>query len=100
MVLRASQMTDVLTAALGGIGVAVLPCFLGDVEPGLRRLTGEVVAKHALSLVYRREARVSEPVRAAIRFVKAVVRQHSALIGGRRGPSSREADPEPGDRSD
>jgi DNA-binding transcriptional LysR family regulator len=88
-VLRSSQMTDVLTAALGGIGLAVLPCFLGDVEPGLRRVTSQVLATQPLSLVYRREARLSEPVRAAIRFVKTVVRQHSGLIGGSRGESKQ-----------
>jgi hypothetical protein len=29
-------MTDMLSAALSGIGLAVLPCLLGDEEPRLR----------------------------------------------------------------
>jgi DNA-binding transcriptional LysR family regulator len=82
IVLRSREMTDVLSAALSGIGLAMLPCLLGDEEPALRRLTPEVLATQSLSLVYRREAGISEPVRAAIRFVTTVIRQHSPRIKG------------------
>lgn len=84
-VLRSGQMTDVLSAAVGGIGLAVLPCFLADAEPKLRRLTPHVLATLPITLVYRREARISEPVRAAIRFVKTVVRRNAGLLGGAGG---------------
>jgi DNA-binding transcriptional LysR family regulator len=81
-VLRSSEMTDVRTAALSGIGLAVLPCFLGDEEAALQRLTPEVLTRQSLCLVYRREARLSEPVRAAIRFVRAVVQRQRRQIDG------------------
>jgi DNA-binding transcriptional LysR family regulator len=77
-------MTDVLSATLSGIGLALLPCLLGDEEPMLKRLTPQVLVTQSLSLVYRREARLSGPVRAAIRFVKAVIRQHRDRISGIR----------------
>jgi DNA-binding transcriptional LysR family regulator len=84
IVLRSREMTDVLSAALSGIGLAVLPCLLGDAEPALTRLTPQVLAKQNLSLVYPREFRASESMRAAIGFVRAVVRQHALLISGVR----------------
>jgi DNA-binding transcriptional LysR family regulator len=44
IVLRSREMTDVLSATLSGIGLAMLPCLLGDEEPALRRLTPQVLA--------------------------------------------------------
>lgn len=85
IVLRSREMIDVLSAARSGIGLAVLPCLLGDREPALRRLTPKVLTTQDLSLVYRREARLSEAVRAAIRFVRAVMQQHAAVIRGVEG---------------
>jgi len=84
VVLRSREMTDMLTATLGGVGLAVLPCSLGDAEPALRRLTPKVLATRTLSLVYRREARLSKDVRAVIRYVVEVMREHAARIGGVR----------------
>jgi DNA-binding transcriptional LysR family regulator len=84
IVLRSREMTDVLSAALSGIGLAVLPCLLGDEEPALKRLTPQVLVKQNLSLVYPREFKTSESMRAAIDFVRTVVRQHALLISGVR----------------
>src|SRR5260370_430900 len=44
IVLRSREMTDMLTAALSGVGLAALPCMFGDSEPALKRLTPEVIA--------------------------------------------------------
>jgi DNA-binding transcriptional LysR family regulator len=82
IVLRSREMTDMLSAALGGVGLAVLPCSLADSEPALRRLTRDVVATRPLSLVYRREARLSSELRAVIRFVCDVMRDNAARISG------------------
>jgi DNA-binding transcriptional LysR family regulator len=82
IVLRSREMTDMLAAALGGIGLALLPCLLADTEPGLSRLTPEVLVRRPLSLVYRREMRLSEPVRGVIDFVFEVMREHAARIEG------------------
>jgi DNA-binding transcriptional LysR family regulator len=82
IVLRSREMTDMLSAALSGIGVAVLPCMLGDQEATLTRLTPQVLATQTFSLVYRRELRNSDSARAAIGFVRTVIRQNAALIRG------------------
>jgi DNA-binding transcriptional LysR family regulator len=82
IVLRSREMTDVFSAALSGVGLAVLPCLLGDDQPALTRLTPQVLATQDLSLVYTREFRNSPSGRTAIGFVKTVVRQHAPLISG------------------
>lgn len=82
VVVRSREMTDIVAAASSGLGLALLPCVLADVEPGLVRLTPEVLASRPLSLVYRREMRLSAPVAAVIDFVFEVIRVNSAHIEG------------------
>lgn len=85
IVTRHREAADMVSAAVAGVGLAVLPCILGDTEPGLRRLTSEVLGTRTVSLVYRREALLSEPVRAVIGFVMQVMRESAALVSGVRG---------------
>ena len=82
--LRSREMTDMLAAAASGAGLAALPCMLGDAEPGLRRLVPDLIATRTLSLVYRREARLSAEIRAVIRFAVDVMREHADRIRGAR----------------
>jgi DNA-binding transcriptional LysR family regulator len=86
IVLRSRELTDMLTAAVDGVGLAVLPCSLADSEPRLRRLTPEVVVSRPLALVHRREARLSKETRAVIRFVVDVVARNASEITGVRRP--------------
>jgi len=86
VVLRSREMTDMVAAASSGLGLAVLPCVLADAEPGLVRLTPEVLATRALSLVYRREMRLSTAVSAVIDFVFDIIRANAALIEGTQAP--------------
>ncbi len=81
-VLRSREMTDMLEAAAAGLGLAVLPCVLGDTEPTLRRLSDEILGTRRLSLVYRREMLRVAPVRAVITFVASLMREHAGLISG------------------
>jgi DNA-binding transcriptional LysR family regulator len=82
IVLRSREMTDMLAAAVSGVGLAVLPCSLADGETTLRRLTPKVVATRDIFLVYRREARLSAEVRAVIQFVADVMREHADRLSG------------------
>lgn len=82
IVLRSREMTDMAAAAASGVGIAALPVGVGDDEPRLRRLTREVIATRAVSLVYRREAKLSEPVRAVIDFVIDVMKEASTKMSG------------------
>jgi DNA-binding transcriptional LysR family regulator len=81
-VLRGRTMIDVFDAAVSGVGVALLSCFLGDRDLRLKRLTPAVLVTHPLSLVYRREAIISESMQAVRRFVTSVLGQHVNEIRG------------------
>lgn len=86
--LRIRSMTDMLAAALSGAGLALLPCVLADEEPELQRVTSDVLVTSEVSLVYRREVRMVEPVRSVIQFVKGVLHANEArLMGAQAVPS-------------
>ena len=82
IVLRSRELADMQAAALAGAGLALLPCLGADAEPGLVRLTPQVLVRRALWLVYARESRLSQPVQAVIHFVLDVMRTHAARIEG------------------
>jgi DNA-binding transcriptional LysR family regulator len=82
IVLHGREMADVLSAVLSGAGLAMLPCFMGDEEPSLRRLTPEVLAESPLAIVYSREVRIADPVRAVFRYLTTVLRRQARKIGG------------------
>ena len=81
--LRASDMTMQLAAIRAGSGRGVLPCFVGDEDPVLERLTPPVpeIAAH-YSVIVHRDLRRAVCVRAVIDWVKAVfAEQRDALAG-------------------
>jgi DNA-binding transcriptional LysR family regulator len=82
IVMRANELDTSLMAAVDGAGLTILPCFLADQEPRLRRLTPEVLVTPPLSLVYRREARQSKAIKTAINFVVDVMRRNAARFAG------------------
>jgi DNA-binding transcriptional LysR family regulator len=84
IVLRSREMTDMLAAVTSGLGLGVLPCYLGDADPALVRLTRQPVASSKLSLVYRREARLARPIRAVADLVVAAMQQQAQRLLGRR----------------
>jgi DNA-binding transcriptional LysR family regulator len=75
VVLRSREITDMMAAALSGVGLAVLPCIVADRETKLARLTKETIATRTVSLVYRRELKLSRELRAVIDMVVDVMRQ-------------------------
>ena len=78
------EVVDIAEAAVSGAGIAILPCSLGDVEPKLVRLTADVVARHTMWLVYRRELAISNEVRAVIRFLTQLLKEQKSLLSGER----------------
>ena len=82
VVSRSNASSSLVAAAVAGAGLALLPCFLAEAEPALKRLTPDVLIKHSVSLAYRREVRLAEPVREAIRFVIDLMRTHAEELRG------------------
>ena len=79
IVTRASDARVALDLARAGVGRIVMPCFAGDAEPGLARLTGPIEElTHVEWLVAHHDARHDPPVRHALdalhRFLVSVER--------------------------
>jgi len=85
VVSRSNASAALVDATVAGAGLALLPCFLAEEEPALKRLTPEVLTSHPLWLVYRREVRIAQPVRQVINFVVAVIRINAERIKGTAG---------------
>jgi DNA-binding transcriptional LysR family regulator len=80
--LRGNSVVGVLNAALCGMGVAVIPCFLGESEPQLRRLTPRVLGARDIHLVVHPDlARVAR-IRAVMDFIVELFERDTALWTG------------------
>jgi len=73
----------VLAAASAGAGLCVLPCFVGDREPGLSRASGLVrELEHDQWLVSHDDDRHSKAIRLVSDRLAKLVRSHEALFSG------------------
>ncbi len=80
--MRGNSVVAVLNAAICGMGVAVLPCFLGEPEPQLRRLTPRILGVRDIHLVVHPDlARVAR-VRAVMDFIVELFERDAALWTG------------------
>jgi DNA-binding transcriptional LysR family regulator len=84
IVYRASSLINQFTAAKSGIGYAVLPCYLGDSEPGLVRATGAPVVEltRELWIVTHADLRKTARVRAFFDLVGDGLVAQSSLFAG------------------
>jgi DNA-binding transcriptional LysR family regulator len=73
-------------AALAGLGLAVLPCYAGDVAPGLRRLTPKVLPelRSALWLLTHADLKRTARIRAVMDFLAKAFASERGLLEGRR----------------
>ncbi len=72
-----------LEAAKQGLGAAILPCMLGDAEPGLVRL-GPVQAVASVFVLRHPDHRSTARIRAFVSCVTESVAELADLIEGRR----------------
>jgi DNA-binding transcriptional LysR family regulator len=81
--LRANRVDLLLPAALSGMGLAVLPCYIADAEPALVRLLGpgDVVARE-LWLVLHRDSRRIGRIRAFVDHFTSEIRAQAATLQG------------------
>jgi DNA-binding transcriptional LysR family regulator len=80
--IRGNSIPAVLNAAIVGMGLAVIPCFMGDVEPTLSRLTPEVLGSREIWLVFHPDVARIARVRRVIDFVTMVIGEESARLRG------------------
>jgi DNA-binding transcriptional LysR family regulator len=82
---RANSILNQLRAAEAGIGLALLPCFLGDASPSLVRLMAppsELVRE--LWIATHRDLRRTARIRAFMDFVGAAIMRERALLEGKK----------------
>jgi DNA-binding transcriptional LysR family regulator len=82
VVLRGNSIMAVLNACLAGLGLTVLPCHLGDVEPTLVRVAPQVLGTRPMFLVVHPDmARVAR-VRVVMDFVVEMMTGEARLLEG------------------
>jgi DNA-binding transcriptional LysR family regulator len=84
VVLRGNSILSVLNAIVAGMGISVIPCFLGDADPTLQRLTPEVLGSRPLWLVFSPDRARLARVRAVIDFVTQMIGREMPRLRGRR----------------
>lgn len=88
LVFRSNELSCLHAAAAAGLGVAAMPRFLGDADPGLRRVeTSSPAPGRDLWLLVHPDLRRSPRVRAILDHVAGSVRRDRALLDpGDSGP--------------
>jgi len=84
VVFRSNSTASLVAGARAGVGVAVLPRFLADRDPGLVRLDGPRSPDHELWLLVHGELRRTPRVAAVIAWVDATIARARALLTGVR----------------
>lgn len=89
IVYRVNTVLGLAEAAAAGIGLAVLPCFIGGVTPGLVRLSGPVPdMDSALWLLTHPDLRTTARVRAFMDHAgQEIVRRRAQIEGTEEAPS-------------
>ncbi len=82
-VLSCSSPTLVLDAAIAGAGLCVVPCFVGDSEPSLRRLSAPIEEiTHIQLLVSHDEDRHLKPVRQVAKALHKLFTTNKTIFAG------------------
>ncbi|WP_147180226.1 LysR family transcriptional regulator [Ciceribacter naphthalenivorans] len=71
--------------ALSGAGIAVLPCFVGDLEPRLERMGGEIKdLRHRQWIVMNNDDRHRREIRIVVERMRKLMIAHADLFAGKR----------------
>jgi len=82
---RANSLASLSVAAAAGLGVCLLPCYLGDTTPGLERVRPPLPgASTDLWLLTHADLRKTARVRALVEFLSSGLLAQKDLLEGRR----------------
>jgi len=89
MACRVDALSALRDAAEAGLGLALLPCYVGDLAPGLRRLTPKALAqpRSALWLLTHDDLKRTIRIRATLDFLAKALASERALLEGKRSRS-------------
>jgi len=80
---RCNSLTNLLSALKSGLGVGMLPCFLGDVEPDLQRCLPPIAELDSQTwLILREDLKHSPHVRTFADFISAYVQRLRGRFAG------------------
>lgn len=84
---RVDALAALREAALAGLGLALLPCYVGDVATGLRRFTARPLAapRSALWLLTHDDLKRTGRIRATLDFLAKALASERKLLEGRGG---------------
>jgi DNA-binding transcriptional LysR family regulator len=89
IVLRTENTHAQLTSAVAGIGIAMLPCYAGDLEPELVRLVAPPRSvNNPIRLVVHQDMRHAARIRACSDFLAEGIRAEARRLLGQREPTS------------
>ncbi len=96
VIYRSSSLINQLVAAKSGIGLGVLPCYLADPEPGLRRVLPPIAElARELWLITHADLRRTARVRAFMELIGEGIRRQRAALEGSTEVSARAEDAKP-----
>ncbi len=82
VVMKTNSTPVQLTATLAGLGIGILPCYIGDVEPGLLRVRDERVIVRSVWIAIHRDLQHSGRIRAcADLLTEGILARQAALAG-------------------
>ncbi len=86
---RVDALPALRDAAEAGLGLALLPCYVGDVAPALRRLAPKTLAepRSALWLLTHDDLKRTARIRATLDFFAKALASERALLEGKRSRS-------------
>jgi DNA-binding transcriptional LysR family regulator len=87
---RMNSYPGILHACASGLGLAVLPCFLGDREARLKRVTGTLAdCRRPLWLLHHPDLRNMTRVRVVCNVVQDVMHRHLGELEGKTSKAAR-----------
>ena len=87
-IIRSNNGVVLLDAVLRGTGLSVLPCFIGDAEPGLQRLDLVPDDGATLYLLVHKDMRKSPAVRLMMDAVTELFTEHNRVLHGEEAHST------------
>lgn len=82
--LRSSSINAQYRAIAAGAGIGVLPCFIGDSDPALRRVLPDIRISRQFWIVTHRDTNTLTRVRLGKDWIEHVIRSERSLILGER----------------
>jgi DNA-binding transcriptional LysR family regulator len=87
---RVDALPAMRDAAIAGLGLALLPCYVGDLASGLRRVTPKALPepRSALWLLTHDDLKRTARIRATMDFLAKALASERALLEGKGTPTS------------